>query len=308
MHRLPAVLQPFRLVVFLVLAATTALSQSRNESAQTAHELRVFDSSLVDASVNPCENFYRFSCNNWFKRNPLPPDQVSYGRFTELFELNRLHLKQILENAATPNPTRSANEQKIGDEYASCMDTATVNKLGVAPLQPELNRIAGLKSTAGLPALLGHLHTVGVDAFFGMTSNQDFADANSVISYYYAGGLGLPERDYYTRSDEKSVQQRKQYLEHVHNMFVLAGEPESDAARDAEVVLAIETRLAKASLTITEQREPKNLNHPTDVATFGKELTHFSMPDYVAEAHAPAAGKINDAEPKFMAEFNSLLA
>ena len=141
-----------------------------------------------------------------------------------------------------------------------------------------------------------------------MTSSQDFADANSVISYYYAGGLGLPERDYYTRTDEKSVEQRKQYVDHVHKMLVLAGETEAQATSDADVVLAIETRLAKASLTITEQREPKNLDHPTDVASFGKELTHFSVADYVAAAHAPAAGKMNDAEPKFMAEFNALLA
>ena len=131
--------------------------------------MRVFDPTLVDHTIDPCDNFYRYSCNGWFKKNPLPPDQVSYGRFTELFELNRLHLKQILEDAAAPKATRTANEQKIGDEYAICMDTATVNKLGIAPLQPELNRIAALKSAAGLPALLGHLHTIGVDAFFGMT-------------------------------------------------------------------------------------------------------------------------------------------
>jgi putative endopeptidase len=164
-----------------------------------------------------------------------------------------------------------------------------------------------LKSTAELPALLAHLHTIGVDAFFGMTSSQDFADANVVISYYYAGGLGLPERDYYTRTDDKSVEQKKEYVDHVHKMLVLAGESEADAVRDAGVVLAIETRLAKASLTVTEQREPKNLDHPTDVASFGKELTHFSVTDYVAAAQAPATGKMNDAEPKFMAEFNALL-
>jgi putative endopeptidase len=263
---------------------------------------------LVDKTVDPCDNFYRYSCNGWFKKNPLPPDQVSYGRFTELAELNRLHLKQILEDAAIPNATRSANEQKIGDEYASCMDTATVNKQGIAPLRPELNRIAALKSTAELPALLGHLHIVGVDAFFGMTSSQDFVDASLVVSYYYAGGLGLPERDYYTRTDDKSMEQRKQYVDHVHKMFVLAGESEADAARDADAVLAMETRLAKVSLTVTEQREPKNLDHPTDVASFGKELTHFSVADYVAAAQAPATGKMNDAEPKFMAEFNALLA
>jgi endothelin-converting enzyme/putative endopeptidase len=273
-----------------------------------APELRVFDPSLIDRTVDPCDNFYRYSCNGWFKRNPLPADQTRYGRFTELFELNRLHLKQILEEASAPAATRSANEQKIGDEYASCMDTATVNKLGLAPLQPDLDRIAALKTAAELPALLAHLHAIGVNAFFGMGSNPDFANSSQVISFYGAGGLGLPERDYYTRTDAKSVEQRQQYVAHVHRMFVLAGEPDAEASKDAETVLAIETRMAKASLTITEQRDPQNLNHPTDVASLGKELTHFSLGDYVAAAHAPATGKANDMEPKFFAEFNVLAA
>lgn len=292
----------------LVCSMFVALPPAFSQSDANKPELRVFDRSLIDQTVDPCDNFYRFSCNGWFKKNPLPPDQVSYGRFTELAELNRLHLKQILEEVSAVKGTRTPNEQKIGDEYASCMDTATINKQGIAPLKPELDRIAGLKSAAGLPALLGHLHTIGVDAFFGFTSSQDFADANSVISYYYADGLGLPERDYYTRTDDKSVEQRKQYLEHVSKMLVLAGESEAQAAKDADVVMAIETRLAKASLTVTEQREPKNLDHPTDVASFGKELTHFSLTDYVKAAQAPATGKMNDAEPKFMAEFNAMVA
>jgi endothelin-converting enzyme/putative endopeptidase len=288
------------------MAAVPALCQ--NAAPAAASELRVFDPSLVDKTVDPCDNFYRYSCNGWFKRNPLPADQASYGRFTELFELNRLHLKQILEESATPTATRSANQQKIGDEYASCMDTATVNKLGLAPLQPELDRIAALKSVADLPALLAHLHAIGVNAFFGMESNQDFADSSSVISFYGAAGLGLPERDYYTRTDAKTVEQRQQYVAHVRNIFKLAGEPEAQAQKDAETVMALETRLAKASLTITEQRDPQNLNHPTDVAGFSKELTHFALVDYVVAAHAPSAGKVNDTQPKFFAEFNALVS
>ena len=298
-------------VIAASLMAAPALSQSAPSGAPApaaAAELRVFDSSLIDKTIDPCENFYRFSCNGWFKRNPLPPDQTSYGRFTELAELNRLRLKQILESTSAPTATRSANEQKIGDEYSSCMDTATVNKLGLAPLQPELDRIAALKTSARLPALLAHLHSIGVRAFFGMGSNQDFADSTSVISFYGAGGLGLPERDYYTRTDAKSVEQRQQYVAHVKKIFMLAGEPEAQAAKDAETVLAIETRLAKASLTMTEQRDPQNLNHPTDVLSFSKELTHFSLADYVSAAHAPAVGKANDMEPKFFAEFNALVA
>jgi endothelin-converting enzyme/putative endopeptidase len=281
---------------------------SASSSGRAAPELRVFDPSLVDTTVDPCDNFYRFSCNGWFKRNPLPADQTSYGRFTELYELNRLHLKQILEEAAVPAATRAANEQKIGDEYASCMDTAAVNKLGLAPLQPELDSIAALKSSAELPTLLAHLHAIGVNAFFGMGSNQDFADASSVISFYTAGGLGLPERDYYTRTDAKSAEQRQQYVEHVRKMFVLAGEPDALAAKDADTVMAIETRLAKAALTITDLRDPQNLNHPTDIASFSKGLKHFSLSDYVEGAHAPATGKMNDAQPKFFVEFNALVA
>ena len=294
-----------------LLAGPLVLSQSAAGQAASpapTAELRVFDTSLVDKSIDPCDNFYRYSCNGWFKRNPLPPDQTSYGRFTELFELNRLHLKQILEQASVPSPSRTANEQKIGDEYASCIDTAAINKLGIAPLQPELDRIAALKSTADLPSLLGHLHNIGVGAFFGMGSNQDFADSSSVISFYVAGGLGLPERDYYTRTDAKSEEQRKQYVDHVHKMFTLAGEPDAQAAKDAETVLALETRLAKVSLTITEQRDPQNLNHPSDIATFGTGLSHFSLPQYVAAIHAPTAGKMNVTEPKFFAEFNTLAA
>jgi endothelin-converting enzyme/putative endopeptidase len=296
------------------LAATRLLCQNAAPAAApiapdpAAHELRVFDPSLIDASVDPCENFYRFSCNNWFKRNPLPADQAAYGRFTELYELNRLHLKEILEAAAVPSPARSANDQKIGDEYASCMDVATVDRLGLAPLEPELDRIAALNSTAELPALLAHLQSLGVSAFFSMGSGQDFADSNSVISFYSSGGLGLPERDYYTRTDAVSVKQREQYVDHVRKMFVLAGEPDAQAAQDAQTVLAIETRLARATLTITEQRDPQNLNHPTDVSSMEAMLTHFSLAGYLADAHAPTQGKANDNEPKFFAEFNALVA
>jgi endothelin-converting enzyme/putative endopeptidase len=308
MHRFATGIPAGALALLFFIAAKPISGQTHLQSAQTAHELRVFDPSLVDASVNPCENFYRFSCNEWFKRNPLPADQASYGRFTELFELNRLHLKQILEEASKPQPDRTPNEQKIGDEYASCMDAGAINKLGLAPIKPELDRIAALRRPDELPVLLAHLHTIGVDAFFDFSANQDFGDANQVISFYNAGGLGLPERDYYFRPDAKSEEQRKQYVDHVRKMFVLAGEPDAEAAKDAETVMAIETRLAKASLTITEQRDPQNLNHPTDVAALSKGLTHFKLTDYVEAAHAPASGKANESEPKFMAEFNDLVA
>jgi endothelin-converting enzyme/putative endopeptidase len=309
MSRPASILLPSLLVLTALSALPAAAQTAQNGTTPSPSELKVFDPSLIDTSIDPCENFYQFSCNGWFKKNPLPPDQTSYGRFTELAELNRLQLKHILEAAATASPeSRSPNEQKIGDEFASCMDTDAINKAGITPLKPELDRIAALKSKEQLADLLGHLHRIGVSAFFRMSSTQDFADASQVISEYAAGGLGLPERDYYTRMDPKSVEQRTQYVEHVTRMFVLAGEPETEAKKDADTVLALETRLAKASLTVTQRRDPQNVNHPTNVVTFDKELTHFSVARYDVSAHAPSTGKMNETEPKFFAEFNEILA
>ena len=180
-------------LIALLVTAPLAFCQSDEASKK---ELRVFDPSLIDKSIDPCDNFYQYSCGNWFKQNPLPADQVAYGRFTELYELNRLHLRDLLEQAATPSDTRTPNEQKIGDEYATCMDTAAIDKAGISPLKPELDRIDGLKSTAGLPALLGHLHSIGVSAFFRMNSDPDYSNANNKISSSTASGLGLADSDY----------------------------------------------------------------------------------------------------------------
>ena len=271
-------------------------------------ELRVFDPSLIDASVDPCDNFYQFSCKGWLDHHPLPADQSSYGRFTELEDLNLLHLKGILETVSANSGTRSANEQKIGDEYASCMDTTAIDQKGIAPLEPELDRIASIHSKAELPALLAHLHAIGVNAFFHVGSSSDYADSNAVIAFYEAAGLGLPERDYYTRTDAKSLEQRGQYVAHVEKIFELAGEPAAKAAKDAQVVMAMETKLATASLTVTEQRDPQNLNHPTTVDALDNYLTHFSLAKYLSSGHAQGAGKVNDSEPKFFAEFNAILA
>jgi endothelin-converting enzyme/putative endopeptidase len=280
---------------------------SLQSSATPAAELRVFDPSLIDISVDPCKDFYQFSCGNWQKRNPLPADQTSYGRFVKVAERNRLHLKQILEQASTPTPNRSAGEQKIGDEYASCMDAPAVNEKGFASLQPELRRIDALWNKAGLPLLLAHLHRIGVNAFFLLGASPSYSDSSTDIASFSAAGLGLPERDYYTRTDPTSVKQRQQYLAHVEKVLEISGETKNQAASDAAAVLELETALAKASLTITEQRDPQQLNHQFELEEFGRTMHHFSLTTYVSAVGAPQAGRINVTEPKFFSAFDALL-
>jgi putative endopeptidase len=299
-------------IVGLLFAFTArALSAQSPTNPPAVGTLKVFDASLVDKSVDPCQNFYQYSCNGWFKKNPLPKDQTSYGRFTELSEINRGKLRAILDGTSANSATRTANEQKIGDEYASCMDVSAINGKGTKPFQPELDRIAALKDKKDLPVLIARLHRQGANAFFDEGSNQDFADSTSVIAFFGAGGLGLPERDYYTRTDAKSVEQLKQYVQHVTNMFKLLGEPADKAAEDAQTVMAIETRLAKASLTVTEQRNPQNLNHPMKLAAFEASVPAFDFNPYLAgikaPLHNPKSDGINVTEPKFYAEMNAVI-
>ena len=302
----------FRQLVALVLALSSPVlfAQTATSPADPVPQntLKVFDPAFIDTKVDPCENFYKYSCNGWFAKNPLPKDQVSYGRFTELAELNRAVLRSILENAAAPSPSRSPNEQKIGDEYATCMDTAAINAKGTAPIKPELDLIDSLNDKKQLPALLAHLHREGVRAFFSEGSDQDFSDATSVIGFFGASGLGLPERDYYTRTDPKSAEQRQQYVQHVTNMFKLLGEPPEQAAKDAESVLALETRLAKATLTRVEQRDPQNLNHPMTYIAFAKTVPDFDFATYLKDVNAPPLVKVMDTQPKFFTEFQAIIA
>src|SRR5450631_71543 len=297
--------------VLLVAGCTAVVSAQSPERSPAPATLKVFDATLVDKSVDPCQNFYKYSCNGWFQKNPLPKDQISYGRFTELSEINRGKLRAILDGTSVDTTTRTANEQKIGDEYASCMDVAAINAKGLKPFQPGLDSIAALKNKKDLPVLIGSLQRQGVDAFFGEGSNQSYADSSRVIAFFVAGGIGLPERDYYIRTDAKSIEQRKQYAQHVTNMFQLLGETPAAAARDAQTVLAIETRLAKASLTVTEARDPQNLNHPMKLAELERVVPQFDFNPYLAvikaTLHDPKSDNINVTEPRFYAELNAVL-
>jgi putative endopeptidase len=284
------------------LLAWALLAQNSNDLKTTPS----FDLSAIDKKANPCEDFYQYACGTWLKNNPIPPDQASWGRFSELAERNRAILRQILEKASTA-AARDADTQKIGDYYATCMDEAAINSKGIQPAKPELDRIRALKNTRDLSAEIAHLHRIGVDVMFNFSSGPDFKDSNAVIGQADQGGLGLPERDYYFRDDAKAVETRKEYIAHITRMLQLLGVSASDAAKQADAVMRLETALAKASLDITSRRDPAKVYHKMKLAEFEALADSFNWSLYFATIQAPPMENLNVAVPDFFKAQEKLL-
>lgn len=264
-----------------------ATTQGEKRPLQSLPYTPGLDLDSMDRSADPCVDFYQYVCGGWMKNNPIPPDQPSWSVYSKLADENQQFLWGLLEEAADSGRPRIPPEQKIGDYFEACMDEAAIEKLGDAPLKTGLREIAALKSKSELGEYLGqeHLATRGSGMLFDFDSNQDFADATQVIAFADAGGLGLPDRDYYTKSDAKSQQIRSQYLEHVQRTFELIGDSAGTAAAQASTVMAMETALAEKSLTDVQRREPHNLFHKMDRAHL-KALT----PDFDWDGYLVADG------------------
>ncbi len=279
-----------------------------NDNPPAAKTLRTLDLSLMDTSIDPCVNFYQYSCGKWLKENPIPADHSSYGRDSELEDQNRLVLKAILEKAAAGGEGRIANEQKIGDYYATCMDTDAIDHAGLAPLQPMLERIAAVKSKDELPEALAWLQINGTGSLFSFYTDQDFKDATQQIAVIDQARLGLPEKGYYTRTDAKSVELRRQYQEHIARTFELLGERHEQAAKDAATVMRLETALAQVSLSNVDRRDPAKIYHKTQLAKLDASTPNFAFDRFLRGVNAPAVESLNVATPEYVAGLNKLLA
>jgi endothelin-converting enzyme/putative endopeptidase len=260
------------------------------------------EAAFMDRAADPCTDFFRYACGNWNKLNPIPPDQVRWDVYAKLGTDNLRYLWGILEESAKPSADRTPNQQKIGDYFASCMDEAAVEQAGAAPLRERLDQIAALQRAADLAPLLAYLHLGQSSALFNFTSGQDFADATRVIAFADAGGLGLPDRDYYVKTDAKSQEIRTKYLEHVARMFELLGDTTARAKSEAQTVMNVETALAKASLTKVDRRDPYKLFHKYTRAQLASLTPTFAWTHYWDVLGLPAPASLNVSQPKFFEE------
>jgi putative endopeptidase len=267
-----------------------------------------FDIASLDRSADPCVNFYKFSCGGWMKANPLPGDQARYGTFDQLRDRNRTVLRTMLEAASVDKPGRNAIDQKIGDFYYACMDEKGIDARGTAPLKPDLDRIAALKNKKDLADLVAILHRGGTAEFFNFSSEQDPKDSAQEIAGLDQGGLGLPDRDYYLKTDQKSVEQRNAYVAHVAKMFELLGSSPTDAAKKAQVVMAIETALANGSFDLVTRRDPEKVYHKMTVKDLAMLGPDFDWARFIKAVGAPPIQSLDVAVPPFVKALDDVIA
>lgn len=277
--------------------------------AQNGGAGRGFNVSNLDTTCKPCEDFYQYANGGWLARNPIPPAFSTWGTTSPLRDKNIEVLHQILEAASkNKNAPAGSNEAKIGAFYASCMNETAIEAAGAKPLQPGLRLIDKLKTTSDLPALLAEFHTKGVGAFFGFGATQDYKRSTEVIASVGQGGLGLPDRDYYLKDDEKSKSIREAYVKYMQRMFELAGDDADKAAAQAKTVMDFETQLARISRDRVANRDPNKRYNKMSRAGLQKLTPNFAWDAYYRAANVPSFTEVNVAQPEFFQGLDRMLA
>jgi len=283
----------------LLLAAIRLPAQQGVQPLQSMPYSPSLDLSSLDRGADPCNDFYKFSCGGWEKENPIPADQSGWSVYAKLGNENEQFLWGILE-ADAKAAKRDAVQQKVGDYFAACMNTSAIDALGVKPALSGMARIDALKTRPELVRAISLLHHEDAGSFFfDSGTDQDAIDSSVEIVTLGAGGLGLPDRDYYLNTDDKSVKLREQYLAYIQKLLTLGGESAEQAKFDADATLRIETALAKASLTRVDRRDPHKTYHMMTIGDLSKIAPAFDWPRYFETQGAPGVAKVNVSQPEF---------
>jgi putative endopeptidase len=304
----------------LMLVAAVSAQTAAPATPESMPALDRFSPDQADKSLNPCSDFFEYACSKWIKTNPMPADQAGWGTLNLLAIWNVAAIQNTLDDAASKTTDRTPVQQKVGDYYASCMDETAINKAGIAPLQPMLDRIAKLSDKSQLPELIASVQQIirpadlnFIDAeyqgvLFGLYASPDFDDAKMMLPALDQSGMGMPGREFYLKDDEKSKQIRDKYLKHIARFLELSGEPPAQAASDAQAVLAIETGLANAAMDIVDRRDPKNQNNKMSLQQVQALTPSFNWSRYFAAMHAPPSQQYLVLAPNFFRGIEKLIA
>jgi len=303
----------FLLPIFLLSFFSFAFAQTTAapESGKPAPQLDHFDPKKVDPSVDPCTDFYQYSCNRWIADNPVPPDEIFWDSFGKLQLWNESFLHQtVLEVAAKAASERTPVEQKVGDYWSACTDQKQRNATALSTLRPQLQRIEAMSSKNQIVDVVADLHRSMPGAWnaadpetyaplFGFGAQPDFHDTTHVIGQFDQGGMALPGRDFYLKDDAKSVEIRTKYVAHIARMLELSGVPAAQSKTDAEVIMQMETAMAKSAMEIVKRRDPKNLDNEMSLDAVQRLTPSFDFRRYLQLVHAPVTGTFIVTSPDF---------
>ena len=294
-----------RIVFFVMILGLCSIASAANDQPTISLPYTPsLDINAMDRSADPCEDLYQFACGGWVKNNPIPADQSRWSTYGKAYVDNQRYLWGILEENSRNNPQRNATQTMIGDYFASCMNETGIEELGGTPLDSDLQAIAGIDNKQQLGALIGRLitHTDAGVFFMGLGSEQDAEDSSKMIGGIHAGGLGLPDRDYYLEDDENKEATRQAYLAHVAAMFELLGETADQASHSAKTVMRIETALARASLTRVERRDPHKVYHRKSLQQLQQLAPAIDWMSLFSQTGLDTKPWLNLSQPAFIEE------
>lgn len=287
------------LTAFAAILSFCALATAQNTA---------FDLSRMDTTADACQDFFQYTNGNWLKSTQVPPAYSRWGTFNILRDSNQDILRKILDDSVKNKAANGTNMQMIGDYYASCMDEAAIEKAGAKPLNNYFKQIDKIKTAKDLQRQIAVMHNLGIPVLFGLGASPDAKNSSINIAGARQGGLSLPNRDFYTKDDAKSVETRQKFVEYMSNMFKLAGDDPDRAAKNAQIVMAIQTRLANASKSPVDLRNPEASYNKRTLAQLAEMTPNFSWTDYMTARGIPPVKEINIGQPDFFVEVNKMMA
>jgi putative endopeptidase len=295
-----------QLVALTFVAIPLAVVFANAQGSRPAATPRSVELDALDKTTEACTDFYQYACGGWIAKNPIPADRRSIGRFAEVQERNFLILRRILETP--PADIGPSDRKRAADYYAACMDDAAIESKGLVPLAHDLATIDALVNPDDLPILVAHLHTIGVPAFFRFNAQTDLRDATQSIANVDQGGLSLPDRDYYLKTDARSEEIRSKFAAHVERTFLLAGQSAENAARASRSVMSVENRLAQAALDRVKRRDPAQTQHSMTLSELQRISPAFDWKRYGEASSAPKFQALNVSVPEYVKAFHELIA